>query len=59
MSLQIHIVPQDLAPSETRRLVVESLLELREAMNAVFERVQAQIAEERGTCLSGLHQAKQ
>jgi hypothetical protein len=47
-ALIIHTIPQDLQSSETRKIIVESLLELRKTANAVFERVEAQISEERG-----------
>jgi len=55
MSLQVNTIPQDLPPPETRKLIVESLQALRRATNAVFEKVEAQIGDERGMIVCKFH----
>ena len=48
MSLQVHTIPQDLPPAETRKLIVDSLRELQSASDTVFSRIEDQIRDERG-----------
>ena len=48
MSLQVHIIPQDLPPDETGKLIVKSLRELQKATDTVFLRIEDQIRHEKG-----------